>query len=291
MIETLEKVGELAVVTYVVSSMLVMGMSQRLPDVVAPLQDPRTVVVALVVNFIAAPLLALLLARIVPLQPAHAIGLLLLGGAAGAPFIPKLAEVAGGDLAYSVAIMVLLMIGSIAFIPVVLPWVVPGLSADPWSIARPLLLMMLLPLALGFVLGGWWARASGRLLPFLRKLSSVAFMVLLVLLVGLNIGALVDTIGSFAIGTYGLFVLAVALLGYVLGGENPRTRNVLALASGERNTSAALVVAVESLNDPAVVVMVLIGAVVGLAIMLATARQMCRRLKKMNESQGDQGGS
>jgi len=277
MIEILQKVGEVAVLAYVVSSMLVMGMSQRLSDVVAPLKNPRVVGVALMVNFVAAPLLAFLLSRLIPLQPAHAVGLLLLGGAAGAPFIPKLAEVAAGSLAYAVAIMVLLMVGSIVFIPLALPFAVPGLSADPLRIAMPLVMTMLLPLALGFVVSKRWSGLSEPALPILRKLSNLAFLVLLVLLVGLNSQALINTLGSFAIGTYVLFVLAMVLLGYAVGGGEPDKRGVFALASGQRNISAALVVAVESLNDPAVVVMLLVGAVAGLAVLLGTARLLRAR--------------
>ena len=59
---------------------------------IAPLRRPLPVVLALVVNFALSPLLALALSRIIPLQPAHAVGLLLLCAAAGAPFLPKLAE-------------------------------------------------------------------------------------------------------------------------------------------------------------------------------------------------------
>ena len=87
MIENLQGLGKLAVLTYVVSGMLVMGMSQRLGDVVEPLKHPRLVAIALAVNFIAAPLLALLLSRVIPLEPAHVIGFLLLASAAGSPFI------------------------------------------------------------------------------------------------------------------------------------------------------------------------------------------------------------
>jgi predicted Na+-dependent transporter len=54
--------------------MLAMGMSQRLAAVVSPLRDLRTVAAALVINFGVAPLLAVLLTRLVPLEPAHAVG-------------------------------------------------------------------------------------------------------------------------------------------------------------------------------------------------------------------------
>jgi bile acid:Na+ symporter, BASS family len=282
MIENLQRAGEVAVPIYVVSSMLLLGMSLRLSDVVAPLRQPRTVVVALAVNFIAAPLVAFLLSRVIPLEPAHAIGLLLLASAAGSPFIPKLVEVAGGNLAFSVAIMILLIIGSIVFLPAVLPLISPGLSASRLSIAMPLILLMLLPLAIGFVLSARWGRISERVLPFLRGISRFTFLLVLVLLLGLNIQSLIDTLGSFAIGTYILFVMALVLLSYAVGGGDPGARGDFALASGQRNISAALVVAVENFNDPAVVVMVLVGAVVGLFLMLGTARLLRTRMAKMD---------
>lgn len=278
---TLQRIADFGVLAFVVGSMLAMGMSQRLDDVVAPLKDPRMVTFALAVNFVAAPLLALLLAHLIPLQPAHAIGLLLLGGGAGAPFIPKLAEIAGGNLAFSVAIMVLLMLGSVVFMPVALPYLIPGLSADPLGIAKPLTLLLLLPLAVGFALSARWKRASERVLPYLRKVSSLAFLLLLVSLVGLNLQPLYAMLGSFAIGTYLLFVIVMVMLGYAVGGTDPRTRGVFALASGQRNIPAAVIVAVGGFREnPAVVVMVLMGAVVGLALLLGMARLMRGRLAK-----------
>ena len=281
MSETLQRIADVSILAFVVSSMLVMGMSERLGDVVAPLKNPRMVTAALIVNFVAAPLLALLLSRVIPLQPAHAIGLLLLGGGAGTPFIPKLAEVAGGNLAFSVAIMVLLMFGSIVFMPVALPYLVPGLSADPLAIAKPLVLL-LLPLAIGFALSARWEGTSERVLPYLRKFSTVAFVALLVLLFGPNLQAFYAMLGSFAIATYLLFLIALVLLGYAVGGTDPRTRGVFALASGQRNVAAALIVAVGGFKDPAVTVMVLMGAVVGLALMLGMARLLCTRLASVN---------
>src|ERR1044072_2753088 len=145
MIDALQRLADLSVFVFVVSSMLAMGMSQRLAEVVAPLRRPLTIVLALLVNFVLSPLLALALIRVIPLQPAHATGFLLLRVAAGAPFLPKLAEICGGNLAYSVALMMLLIAGSTLLMPSVLPLIVPGLQADPWAIARPLLIFMLIP--------------------------------------------------------------------------------------------------------------------------------------------------
>ncbi len=40
-------------------------------------------------------------------------------------------------VAFSVGLMLLLTVGNVAFIPVVLPLLIPGLSADPWPLLRP----------------------------------------------------------------------------------------------------------------------------------------------------------
>ena len=123
---------------------------------------------ACVANFVVAPALAYTLTKVVPLDSSHTIGLLLLGGAAGAPFLPKLAEMARGDIAFSVGLMLLLMVGSVALMPVVLPLLIPGLSAGPWQLLRPLLFTMLLPLAAGLVVKNRSERWAARLRPYLR---------------------------------------------------------------------------------------------------------------------------
>jgi BASS family bile acid:Na+ symporter len=267
----LQKFADLSVLVFVTSSMLAMGMSQPLAHVIAPLRKPLPVLLALCANFIVAPLLTIALSRVVPLEPAHAIGLLLLGGAAGAPFLPKLAELSGGNLAYSVALMMLLVVGTIIFMPLAMPLIVPGLTANPWTIAKPLLLMMLVPLVLGFVLARSGNPWKDRLLIFVRTLSNLAFVLLVVLLVGVNLKTLASTFGSFAIGTYALFVLMMVGLSFLLGAADRATRPVFALGAGNRNIAAALVVAGASYDDPAITVMLLVASVVGLVVLLLLA--------------------
>ena len=58
------------------------------------------------------PLGALALDKLLRLDEPLGVGLLLLGVAAGAPFLPKLAELANGNLPFAVGIMVLLSVGT-----------------------------------------------------------------------------------------------------------------------------------------------------------------------------------
>ncbi|MEJ0074425.1 MAG: bile acid:sodium symporter family protein [Alphaproteobacteria bacterium] len=270
----LQQAADLSIPAFVVSTMLAAGMSQPLADVVAPLRRPLPVVLALLVNFAFAPLLAIVLTSVVPLQPAHATGILLLGAAAGAPFMPKLAEISLGSIAYSVALMVLLMGGSIVFMPLALPLMIPGLSADPWAIARPLLVVMVLPLSVGFALGLSRAPWAARLLSVVRTISSATMLLLVVLMIGLNFKTLLSTLGSFAIGTYMLYLFVVIGVSYLIGAIDPQTQNVFALGAGSRNIPACLVIAGSSLGDPAVTVMLIVAFVISLVGLLALAKVM-----------------
>src|SRR5688572_11826439 len=119
--ELLQKAVPVAVLVFVLSSMLAMGLGLTVAQIIAPLRSLRLVVLSLVANFILMPLAAIALAKALRLDPPLGVGLLLLGAAAGAPFLPKLAQIAKGNLAFSVGLMVLLMVVTVAYLPLVLP--------------------------------------------------------------------------------------------------------------------------------------------------------------------------
>ena len=274
----LREFADLSVLAFVVSAMLTLGMSQRLRDVIAPLKSPLPVLLALLMNFALAPLLAIALTRLIPLQPSHATGILLLGAAAGAPFLPKLAEIARGSVADSVALMVLLMGASIVFMPLALPFMAPGLSAAPWEIAKPLLFLMAAPLAVGFAIslsGAAWAEG---LLAVTRTIANVAALLVIVLMVGTNFKTLVSTLGSLAIGTYILYLLTIIGAAYLVGAFDKPTQRIFALGAGSRNIPAALVVADASTSDPAVTVMLIVAFVISLLVLLGLATAMRRNV-------------
>src|SRR5438045_3592667 len=91
-----------SMIVFVLSSMLGMGLGLRMSEIVAPLRNWRPVILALVANFVVMPLAALGLSRLLHLDESLGIGLLLLGMAGGAPFLPKLAQIARGNLALAV---------------------------------------------------------------------------------------------------------------------------------------------------------------------------------------------
>jgi len=275
--ESLESVSRIAILIFVVTCMVAAGLGLAARDIVAPLRRGRLVLLALVANFVVAPAFAVGLGRLITLDPGHSIGLVLLGAAAGAPFLPKLTERARGDTAFGIGLMLLLMTASVLFMPLALPLMIPGLSAGPWQLFRPLLVTMLLPLGFGLALRSASERWASRIRPAVAVLSNVSMVLAVVLMIGLNFSAMVGTFGSGAVAVGILFVSISAAAGYGLGGPAPGTRSVLALGTGQRNVAAALLIATENYSaEPGVVTMLLVTTFAGLVILLLAARYFAR---------------
>jgi predicted Na+-dependent transporter len=266
--------AKIALLAFLVSSMLAAGLSLTPHAILAPLRNLRFVLVALALNFVAAPVFALALTIVIPLERPHAIGLILLGGAAGAPFLPKLVESARADLGFAVALMTLLTVGTTLFMPFALPLMIPGLQASPWSIARPLVAFILTPLAVGMLLR---ATALAALQPILVKLGSVSALVLLALLIALYFRNLLGVVGSGAIAACFVFIAGLYAAGYLLGGSRVETKGVLGLGTAARNVGAALVPASQSFSDPKIMIMLVACTIVMLIVLIPASGWLRRK--------------
>ena len=167
--------------------------------------------------------------------------------------------------------------GSIVLMPLILPLMLPGLDADPWSMAKPLLLILLMPLAIGLALALCMPAWTKALLPLVRKASNITLLVLISLTVALNLKTVLGTFGSFAVASYVIYLLALFGAAYLIGAFDPSTQAVFALGAGSRNVAAALVIASASFNDPAVTVMLVIALVVSNIMLFPLARRMRQR--------------
>ena len=266
--QLLSKGADVAMLSFVISSMLALGSSLTIAQIIEPLRNVRLVVLALLANFVAMPVVALLLAKVLQLDEQFAVGLLVLGCTAGAPFLPKLAERARGDIAFAVGAMVLLMVVTVGYLPIVLPMLLHGVTVDPWKIARSLVLLMLLPLAAALALKARRGDLAARVKPLLDRISNLSLILLLLLITAANINKVVQIFGSRAILAGLLFIALGFGIGWLLGGPGADTRRVVALGTAQRNIAAALVVASQSFDDPKVVVMVTVVAISSLIILM-----------------------
>jgi len=281
LMDLLSKAATVAMLSFVVSSMLAMGAGLTVARIIEPLRNVRLVLFALVANFVLMPAGAVALAKALRLDEPFGVGLLLLGCAAGAPFLPKLAELAKGNLAFAVGVMVLLMVVSVGYLPIVLPLLLPGVTVYPWQIARSLVLLMLLPLATGLALKARYGDLAARVKPVLDWISNVSLILLVSLITAANIDKVLQVFGTRGI-LAGLMFIALGFgTGWLLGGPDADTRRVMALGTGQRNIAAALVVASQSFSDPKVIVMVIVVAIVGLIILLPLSRALASLIEPM----------
>ena len=181
LMDLLSKASTIAMLSFVISSMLAMGAGLSISQIVQPLRNPRLIVFALLSNFVLMPLCAFALSTMLQLDQPLGVGMLLLGCAAGAPFLPKLAELAKGNLPFAVGTMVLLMVVTVGYLPIVLPLLLPGVAVNPAKIAQSLVLLMLLPLGIGLALKSRYEELAARVKPVLDRISNVS-LILLVLL-------------------------------------------------------------------------------------------------------------
>ena len=278
--DALSVIVQVSMLVFVVSSMLAMGFSLTVPAIIAPLKDARLVVFALAVNFVAIPLVAWAIQAVMDLDQDIYTGLLLMATAAGAPFLPKLAQVAKGNSAFSVGLMVLLMVTTVAYMPIVLPLMLSGVDVSAWDIARSLIFLMLLPLGIALLVKARWSEIADGLQPHMAQASSLSILVLLVGAVILAWDSIISLIGTGGIIAILIFLLVSLVLGYFSGGTDPGTRSVMGLGTAQRNLAAAMVVGGQNFSDsPNVLVTVIVAGIVGLILLMPIAGELGKRMQ------------
>ena len=270
--------------------MLSMGLSLTVSQILQPLRSIRLVIMALAANFVIVPAVAFALTRIIPLDQSVQIGLLLMGTAAGAPFLPKLAQIAKANVAFAVGLMTLLMVVTIVYLPIVLPLVLPGVEVDTLQIALSLIVTMLVPLLIGLFIKARYEGAAGTLQPVMAQISTISLALLLVLMLGLNVSNVIALFGTGAIIATLMFIAISIAAGYLLGGPSKDTKRVLALGSGQRNLSACFIIAASNFADqPNVLVYLATTGLLGMVVMLPTAGEFGKHSETTPEPETSSG--
>jgi predicted Na+-dependent transporter len=268
---TLQVLANLAVIVFVISSMLSMGLSLTMQQILAPLHNGRLVILALAF---------LLTKTVLANQQALGIGMILLGTSAGAPFLPKLTQVAKGNIAFAVGLMVLLMVVTILYLPLVLPLLLTGVTVNPVQIATSLVVLMLIPLAIGLFMKARYESAAADLQPIMAQASNYSIVLVLALMLVLNFSNVISVIGTGGILALVIFIAVSFVLGYFVGGIGSHSdiKRVAGLGTTQRNISAALVVGTSNFsNEPNATVMLVVGALLMLVILMVIGGELGRR--------------
>jgi len=268
---TIQNAFNIGVVIFTVANLAAIGLELNLREALRTLRSARAIGLILVWGWIVGPALAWLVVRLIPVRDGHAAGLLLISLAPTAPFFPLMVRKARGDMSFGGAFMLLATLGTVLFLPLMAPRLIEGLTVDAWSLAKPLLLMVLLPMLIGGAIRVFSHDAADKLFPVVTKIGGISLVIVLVLTLLIYGRDMLGAVGSFAPGAQVLFLVAITAISYKIGfGLEQQQRSAMALGMCTRNI-AAVFAAYTGITNPPPGMFVMIILVVPLAAIVAIA--------------------
>jgi BASS family bile acid:Na+ symporter len=234
------------------------GMEVSYREVIASFREAGYMLLGMFASFVLVPIVTVLFMRAYEVQPMVAVGFLILAVCPGAPFIPTVSKIAGGNVPVSVGLMLVLAASSAILAPLLLRLLLarlPGTGSvqiDFLAILKTLLVTQLLPLGLALAFHAWKENAAARLASLLKKLS----LLLLVVLMAALFVAYWDEFAKLRFSAYvGMLLLFATMfaIGWLLGGPGIARRKTMAFGTASRNAGVGLVIVAGNFaNTPAV---------------------------------------
>ena len=170
----MEDIYKIVVMIFTVSNLAAMGLELNAKEAINALKNARFVFLILVWGWVVGPAIAYLLTKVIPLSEPHAAGLLLLSMAPTAPFFPLMVSKARGDMSSAGAFILVATVGTVVFLPLMVPLMIKGLTVNTWALAKPLLTMVLLPLMVGFAIRVYKAPVADKIFPVVKKIGGLS---------------------------------------------------------------------------------------------------------------------
>ncbi|BCG63063.1 MAG: bile acid:Na+ symporter, BASS family [Methyloprofundus sp.] len=268
--EILKIVLGISMLGFVAGSMITLGLGLTVAKIIAPFKNFRMIFVALIANFVLVPLFAYGIVDWLDASEGVRIGIILLSLGGGAPFIPVLVETARGNVGGSVGLMVLLLMVTVFFLPLVAPLLLPGTLVNSWDIAKSLVSIMLVPLVFALIVKALFANFAACMQPYMQKLTSISILMLIVAVLMLYTETVIASVSILPIIV--MFFLGAMLIGFFTGGKSRNARITLAVGTGLRNPPVAILVASQNFStEPMAAIVPLLVAIVGVLILFPLA--------------------
>lgn len=265
--------------------MIGMGATLSLRDFARVLQRPRSLVVALIVQIVLSPLVALAVSRGFGLSGGIALGLILTAAMPGGALAKGFVILARGSASLAISLTVVSTLAAIVTVPVTLQLLareyVPSEFVMPIGrIIRDVACFVLAPLAVGLTLAAWnprWARVASR---WLIRLGFLVVFAMIVCALGSERirpgerGWLVP----IAVIVFGLLCMQLAMLPFRLRGW-PRADTVTAgMEITMRNMNLALLLKASLFPDRGPTDVAAIGMEVMFVILFYAGSAFCMGL-------------
>jgi BASS family bile acid:Na+ symporter len=161
------------VFTFTASGMATMGLQSRVSAMIAAFKNKNAMALIIVWGWVVGPALAYLIAWGLPLAEPFVIGLLLYSLAPCAPFLPVMVGTARGDVSFAAALVPIVAVGTVVFMPLMGPMMIEGLMISGWGLAKVLLMYILIPLIFGAALRHFVDTAATKIFPVINVIAKI----------------------------------------------------------------------------------------------------------------------
>ncbi len=199
--------------------MLGMGLTLRLADFAAVARQPGTVAVGVAAQFVIMPAGGWLVARLFALEPALALGLILVACCPGGTASNVICYLARANVALSVLMTMCSTFAAIALTPLLTKWLAGKvLPVDAWALFKTMLVIVLLPLVAGIAINNGVGRMRDpqRVRRWVDAIGPVLSVLLIVLIVGCIVALKKDLIAAAAAPLF-VSVFVLHALGFGVG--------------------------------------------------------------------------
>jgi BASS family bile acid:Na+ symporter len=228
------------------------------------------------------PLFAVALVAIFSLRPVVEVVLVALAVSPVPPFLPLKQSKLVGHHEYIYGLLGATSLLTIVLVPVTFALI--GLLSSRHTsiglagIVRVVALTVLVPFALGLLIHHMKPKLAMRVSPIASKAGSVLLLVALVPVLIKMWPAMIALVGDGTVLAIIAFIVVGLTVGHWLGGPDPSTRTILALATATRHPGVALIIATANFPDeklvaPAVLLYVLISVIASIPYVIWRKRQ------------------
>ena len=280
--EIIPILDKIAFLAFVVATMFGTGLKLTLQQIWQPLRNIRLVFLSLLTNFVLVPLFVYLLLQVIPVNEPVKDGLIIMALASGPPALPKLAQIVKGNLAFSTGLMMMLMFGTVFYMPIVLPLVLQCVEVNSWDIDKPLILMMISPFGIGLLINATYQDIALNLQTITFKISNFGLLLGLGVRLIVHFNEILVLLKTGVIFVCAIFIIFSFTVGYLLGGPGIDTQRVLGVGTAQRNFAAALLIGTSNFDDPNVISVIMVTSL----LMMVAVLILGKKLPELDQEQG-----
>ncbi len=275
------------VLIFTVTNLAAMGLQVEMPKVMGALKQKKTLVLIFVWGWLVGPALGYLLTILLPLAEPYKLVILLTSLAPSAPFLQQMVGRGKGDMPFAGALIPIVAVGTVIFMPIIAPILIPGLTISAWALAKPLIFTILLPLIIGAAVRFYKEGFALKFFPILKKIAMFSTLLTIIWCLVLYGEAMVDTAGSYALLSMTIFMVGLGWITYRFGfGLKQNQRSVMSLGMGTRNIAAVLAAALAIPDaDPRIVTMVIMWTLWSVVLAAIAAKIFAKQADKVLATQ------